>query len=190
MRFPAGIAACTGAAMLALALRPGLAPGQAPGDTGFEGTRFGATSAELLQHFGARATQLGRPLDFGDAYVDVVLRRHELGGYPFIVYFQMDKASRTLKRIHIERPRHGAVAMVHRAAVAALVAQYGEPTEWRRGEVVVRVVFREQSLGLLVPRKLGVDDWEVWEPLPEGLPQQLFVRIVPVDAASAGCGRY
>ena len=207
MRFAAGIKAWASAALLTAALVASPAPAQVPGDTGFEGVRFGATSDELVQRLGPRATRLGRPMDFGDAYVDVVLRRQELGGYPFIVYFQMDKASRRLKRIHIERPRHGAVAMVHKALVAALVAQYGEPTEvctqrvprtggqaideriWRRGDVIVRAVFREQSLGVLVPRKLGVDDWEVWEPSPEGLPQQLFVRIAPADAEPDGCGK-
>jgi hypothetical protein len=53
----------------------------------------------------------------------------------------------------------------------------------------VRAVFREQSLGLLVPRKLGVDDWEAWEPSPEGMPQQLFVRITPAGAEPEGCGK-
>jgi len=206
MRIPR-VRAWTGVAMLALVLGASPAAAQFSGDTGFEGVQFGATTAELLQRFGARATRLNRPLDFGDADADVVLRRHELGGYPFIVFFQMDRASRMLKRIQIERPRHGAVLMVHNAAIAALVAQYGAPTQvciqsiprpggqaideriWRLGDVVVRAVFREQSLGLLVPRKLGVDDWEVWEPSPEGMPQQLFVRITPAGTEPERCGK-
>lgn len=207
MRLPAGINARIGVAILAAALSAGSASAQFSGDTGFEGVQFGETTAELQQRFGARASRLARPLDFGDAYVDVVLRRHELGGYQFIVFFQMNKASRMLKRIQIERPRHGAVPMVHRAAVAALTTHYGAPTQvctqrmpnpggqaideriWRRGDVVVRAVFREQSLGVLVPRKLDVYDWEVWEPSPEGMPQQLFVRIAPAGAEPDGCGK-
>ncbi|TWT02099.1 hypothetical protein [Reyranella sp. CPCC 100927] len=195
-----------GAALMAAALlgRPALA--QPTGDSGFEGVRFGVTSAELLQQFGARATMLDRRLDFGDAYVDVTVRRYVLGGFPFIVFFQMDKASGLLKRIQIERPRHGAVAMVHRAAVTALTAQYGAPTYacvqaaprsgrqaideriWQRDGVVVRLVFREQDLGVLVPRRLGVDDWQVWEPSLEGMPQQLFVRIAPAAGEPVSCG--
>lgn len=196
-----------GVALLAVALGAMPASAQFGGDTGFDHVQFGATTAELVETFGPRATRLDRPLDFGDAYVDVVLRRHDLGGYPFIVYFQMDKASRMLKRIQIERPRHGAVAMVHKAAIAALTAQYGPPAQvcirsiprpggqaideriWRRGDVVVRAVFREQSLGLLVPRKLGIDDWEAWEPSSEGMPQQLFVRIAPAGIEPEACGR-
>ena len=180
---------------------------QAPADSGFEGVRFGETSDALLERFGARATRLDRPLDFGDSYADVVLRRYPLGGYPFIVYFQMDKTDHRLRRIQIERPRHGAVAMVHQATVAALAQRYGTPTHvcaervprpggqaidervWQQGDVIVRLVFRERGLGVLLPRPLGVYDWEVWEPsLEGGLPQQLFVRIAPAGAEPGACG--
>jgi hypothetical protein len=180
---------------------------QAPGETGFEGVRFGDTSDALVERFDARATRLDRPLDFGDSYVDVVLRRYPLGGYPFIVYFQMDKTDHRLRRIQIERPRHGAVAMVHRAAVAALSERYGTPTHmcaeriprpgghaidervWRRADVTVRLVFRERGLGVWLPRPLGVYDWEEWEPsLEGGLPQQLFVRIAPAGSERQACG--
>src|SRR6516165_1882302 len=50
------------------------------------GARWGESSAELLRHFGAAATALRQPLDFGDSYVDVVLRRVSLGGYLMIAY--------------------------------------------------------------------------------------------------------
>lgn len=180
---------------------------QPSGDSGFEGVPFGITSDELLQRFGTRATRLDRRLDVGQAYVDVVLRRYELGGYPFIVFFQMDRGSGRLLRIQVERPRHGAVAMVHQAALAALVARYGTPDAvcqqrlprpggqaideriWRRDGVVIRLVFREQSLGVIVPRKLEPFDWEVWEPSPEGLPQQLFVRFAPAGSEPDDCGK-
>jgi hypothetical protein len=192
---------------LAAALIACPAQAQTPLDSGFEGVRFGATSAELLQQFGARATRLGRPLDFGDAYVDVVLRNYELGGHPFIVYFQIDRASRTLKRIQIERPRHGAVAMVHQALVVALAERYGEPDRvcagyearpdpqaideriWLGRGVVIRAVFRERSLGVLESRKLGIDDFEVWEHSLDGKPQQLFVRIAPAGTEPETCGK-
>jgi hypothetical protein len=195
------------AALFAALLVASPVSAQTGGDTGFDGVRFGDTSAALLQRYGTRATRLARPLDFGDTYVDVVLRRHMLGGYPFIVFFQMDKATRILKRIQIERPRHGAVAMVHQAVVADLEARYGKPADvcidrvarpggqaidervWRTGTIMIRIVFREQSLGVLAPRKLDVYDWETWEPSPEGMPQQLFVRITPADAGGDACSR-
>jgi len=205
MRLLAGLVYLTRVAVMAALLAcPAFA--QPSGETGFEGVRFGETSAELLRQFGARATSLDRRLDFGDAYVDVALQRYMLGGYPFIVFFQMDKVTGALKRIQIERPRHGAVAMVHRAVVTALATQYGTPTQvcvqsvpssrsqaieeriWQRSGTVVRLVFREQNLGVLVPRKLGDFDWEVWEPSLEGMPQQLFVRIAPAGTEPDSCG--
>ncbi|HKU98497.1 MAG TPA: hypothetical protein VJR58_24610 [Vineibacter sp.] len=205
MRLLAGFASAIRIAAMTAALSACPALAQSSGETGFEGVRFGETSAELLRQFGARATALDRRLDFGDAYVDVALRGYMLGGYPFIVFFQMDKTAGTLKRIQIERPRHGAVAMVHRAAIAALQTQYGTPTQvcvqsvpssrsqaveeriWQRGDSVMRLVFREQNLGVLVPRRLGVFDWEVWEPSLEGMPQQLFVRIAPAATEPSSC---
>ena len=180
---------------------------QPVGDSGFEGVRWGVTSDDLMRQFGDRATRLDRPLDVGQAYVDVVLRRYDIGGYPYIVYFHMDRARRSLVRIQIERPRHGAVAIVHRAAVAALKARYGTPTLvcqqrvpkiggqaideriWRRDELVVRLVFREQSLGVLQPRRLEPFDSDVWEPSLEGLPQQLFLRLAPAGSEPEDCGR-
>src|SRR5947209_7578023 len=70
------------------------------------GAFWGESSTELLRHFGSAATVLPQPLDFGDSYVDLVLRHVPLGGYDMIAYFQMDKTSRRLKRIQLERPRH------------------------------------------------------------------------------------
>jgi hypothetical protein len=175
-------------------------------DTGFEGVRFGATSAELLQRFGTRAMRLERPLDFGDAYVDVVLRNYALGGYAWIVYFQIDRASRRLRRIQIERPRHGAVPMVHEALITALTERLGPPARvcsgyedrpdpqaideriWRRDGVVVRAVFRSINPGVLEWRRSTIDNGEVWDPAMEGKPQQLFVRFAPAGTEPDGCG--
>jgi hypothetical protein len=205
MRRATSEASRIGAAVLATALLVSTAPGQPAGGAGFEGVRWGDTSDALLAQFGARATRLDRPLDFGQAYVDVVLRRHDIGGFPYIVYFQMDRASGRLIRIQIERPRHGAVAMAHRAAVAALEARYGTPTHvcqqrvpklggqaideriWRQGELTVRLVFREQSLGVLQPRRPEPFDSDVWEPSLEGLPQQLFIRLAPAGTEPDVC---
>lgn len=55
---------------------------------------WGETSAELVRQFGAAATRLLQPLDFGDSYADVVLRNVTLGGVPVAVFFQMDKGRR------------------------------------------------------------------------------------------------
>src|SRR5205085_1675646 len=83
-----------------------------------QGTYWGEPSRALLAHFGARATVLPRPLDFGDSYTDVVLRNVPAGGFPLIAYFQMDKMTGGLKRIQLERPRHGVTAPAFREALA------------------------------------------------------------------------
>ena len=48
-----------------------------------------------------------RPIDFGDRYVQTVLRDLLLGGVPLIAFMQIDKQTGGLKRVQIERPRHG-----------------------------------------------------------------------------------
>jgi hypothetical protein len=70
-------------------------------------THWGESSDELAHQFGSQAIRLPRALDFGDSYTDVVLRGLTLGAVPMVVFFQMDKVTHGLKRIQLERPRHG-----------------------------------------------------------------------------------
>src|SRR5271167_2631382 len=85
---------------------------------------WGETSQSLLQQFDGAATPLPRSLDFGDSYVDVVLHGETVGGVPIVTFFQMDKGTRGLKRIQLERPRHGVNPPALRAISAALQADY------------------------------------------------------------------
>ena len=158
--------------------------------TGWHRTHWGETSGELLRTFGARATLLPWRLDFGDAYTDVVLRREEMGGVPVIVFFQMDKRTGGLKRIQIERPRHGVNPSAARDMLGALEAAYGEADRyssapprpsngyqawaswsWRRDGTLIRAIFRDTTIEA-VEGCLGL-------PLPCGLTGQLLVRISP-----------
>jgi hypothetical protein len=161
--------------------------------------RWGEDDAALARTFGARATVLDRPIEYGDAETRVVLRDVALGGYGFAVYFQIDKAGRGLRRIHFERPRHGAVLGVFRDVVAALEAELGAPTRaceiprqapsgyqaqsvrlWVRDGGTVRAVFRDTTLsageGCLAENRSGTS--------PCGLTGQLFVQISREDS---GC---
>lgn len=54
-----------------------------------EGVAWGGSSRALLDALGARASVLARPIDFGDAYADVVLRDASLGGVAMTAFFQM-----------------------------------------------------------------------------------------------------
>jgi hypothetical protein len=46
---------------------------------------WGESSDELFRQFGTNAIRLPQALDFGDSYVDVVLRGQTLGAVPMVV---------------------------------------------------------------------------------------------------------
>jgi hypothetical protein len=158
-------------------------------------THWGESSGELLQQFGARATALPWRLDFGDAYTDVVLRKESLGGVRVIVFFEMDKRTGGLKRIQIERPRHGVNPPATEKILAAVKAAYGGPDRrsvsppraangfqatarwsWFRDGTVIRAIFRDTTIEAVE----GCID----RPLPCGLTGQLLVRISPAGKPS------
>jgi|SRR5215467_8939543 len=70
-------------------------------------TYWGESTDELLRQFGRAAVRLPQSLDFGDSFFNLVLYGETVGGAPVIGFFQMDKTTRGLKRIQLERPRHG-----------------------------------------------------------------------------------
>jgi hypothetical protein len=130
-----------------------------------DAVHWGERSDELAHQFGARAIRLSPPIEFGDSYVDVALRDQMLGGFGFAVYFQMDKTTRRLKRVMLERQRHGGNMMVWHAVTAALERDYGAPEAhcgagasgqngyqaagervWQPGDLTIRAVFHDTSL--------------------------------------------
>lgn len=173
--------------------------------TGWRGTVWGESTDGLGREFGAAATRLARPIDFGDAYADLVLKNYDIGGYGFTVFFQMDKQTRGLKRIQIERGRHGAVPAVAKAAFDALAASYGPPTVacairartidaqnlteavWQRDDTTVRALFREASLNTLDPYLARAVGDFVAGSTAAGLSQQLLIRIAPAGTEPEDC---
>ncbi len=163
------------------------------------GNLWGESSAALLAHFGARAALLPRPIDFGDAYTQIVLRDVVAGGLPLIAFFQMDKVTHGLKRIQIERQRHGVNPPAFRAVLGALTAAYGPPDAmcdaapapasgyqaaaertWLRDGIAIRVIFRDTTIEALEGCITG-------HPTPCGPTGQLLIRISPPGADAAGC---
>ncbi len=155
---------------------------------------WGETSHDLLRQFDRAATQLPRGLDFGDSYVDVVLHGDSIGGVPVVTFFQMDKRTRGLKRIQLERPRHGVNPPALRAISAALNADYGRPDEicltpvtptggyqaaaqelWVRGTDTISAIYRDTTLQAFEGCLFGVASGSC------GLRGQLLVRISPAD---------
>jgi len=163
-------------------------------------THWGEASDELLHQFGGKARRLPRALDFGDSYADTILISQNLGGVPMVVFFQMDKATRGLKRIQLERPRHAVNPPSFRAIAAALHAEYGRPDQtciipvlpasgyqaaaeerWVRDGAVVSAIFRDTTLQAFEGCLFGpATGWC-------GLHGQLLVRIGPPDGGADPC---
>jgi hypothetical protein len=164
--------------------------------------RWGDDTAAITRAFGARATMLDRPIEYGDSEVRVVLRNEKVGGYDFTVYFQEDRAGGGLVRIHFERPRHGVVLGVFRAVADALEAEFGAPTRsctipprapggyqaaiiriWERDAGVIRAVFRDTTIeateGCLREERSGTS--------PCGLTGQMFVQVTSAGPDARRC---
>lgn len=164
-------------------------------------TRWGETVGELAGQFGADATVLQTPLDFGDSYAGIVLRNVALGGVPVVVFFQMDKRSGGLKRIQAERPPHGVNPAARRAILAALAAAYGVPDAgcgvsaalsngfqagaewlWRRRRGTIGAIARDTTIEAF-EGCLGSDIASGYC----GLTGQLLVRISPPGQETDDC---
>ena len=171
--------------LLSVALRAGTAARAAGIADAWAGTYWGEPSSALLAHFGARATALPRPIDFGDSYTRNGLRRVMVGGVPLIAFFQQDKKTGGLKRIQLERQRHGVSPPAFRAVLGALDADYGAPDAlcevapgpasgyqaaderaWLRDRVIVRAIFRDTTIE-------AVEGCITGHPMPCGLTGQL-----------------
>jgi hypothetical protein len=164
------------------------------------GVAWGESDRALFAHFGSSATVVNPPIDFGDSWVEIVLRNASIGGVPMIAFFEVDKKTGGLKRIQIERPRHGVNLPAVREIVGALQAEFGAPSTtcsiapaaangyqaaaeavWLRDSDEIRAVFRDTTIealeGCLWPWGLQVC----------GLTGQLFVRVSPIAAADSSC---
>src|SRR5439155_15920943 len=124
-----------------------------------------------------------------------------LGGFPLIAFYQMDKGSGGLKRIQLERQRHGVTPAAFRGVLGALEAAYGAPDAacgvapgpqsgyqaaaeriWRRDGVIIRAIFRDTTIQAYEGCLFGDPSLG-----PCGLTGQLLVRISPPAADGAGC---
>ena len=154
----------------------------------------------MAEQLGARATVLSRPIDFGDAYAEIVLRDAAIGGVAMTVFFQMDKATGRLKRVQFERQRHGVNPPSYRAVVAALDATYGPPTAtcaipavlangyqsavervWLRDGLTIRAIFRDTTIEAFE----GCLWW--WITPPCGLTGQMLIRFAPSEDEKPAC---
>ena len=187
-------AACV-AALLALSASPAAADAIA---RIVRRTWWGEPQTALLAQFGRRARVLARPLDFGDSYAQIVLPDVDLGGVRMLAFFQIDKKTGGLKRIQLERPRHGVNPAAFRAVVAALEKAYGRPaamcsrgpgpqngyqaaTElaWAASGNRIRAIFRDTTIEAF-EGCLGGDVTTGYC----GLTGQMLVRIAPAGGSA------
>jgi hypothetical protein len=164
-------------------------------------THWGESSDALLHRLGAPADRLPRPFDFGDSYADIVLKGDSLGGVPVAVFFQMDKATKSLKRIQLQPLGHRLNPPAFRAIAVALDAEFGRPDQrcftppvpaagyqaaveerWKRADAVVSAIFRDTTLQAFEGCLYGpASGWC-------GLHGQLLVRIAPPERGPETCG--
>jgi hypothetical protein len=163
-------------------------------------TYWGESSNELARQFGPDAERLPRALDFGDSYADVVLPLYPIAGVPMVVFFQMDKATHGLKRIQLERPRHGVNPPAYRLLLAALQSDFGSPDrvcavpvypaggfqaaneeQWVRNGTTVSAIFRDTTLQAFEGCLFGPATGSC------GLKGQLLIRIGPPDNDGDPC---
>ena len=165
------------------------------------GTSWGEAGQAIVDHFGGEATILAPPLIYGDSYTQVVLRDVEVGGVALIAFFQMDKKTGGLKRIQLERQRHGVNPPAFRGVAAGLEQAFGAPDsscaanpnpkngfqeatefDWRRDHDLIRAIFRDTTIEAYegcVTRDITTG--------PCGLTGQLLVRISPEGADQPEC---
>jgi hypothetical protein len=192
------VAGALAASFLALAVLPAIAEF----DALWHRVHWGERSDELAREFGDAAIHLSPPIEFGDSYVDVALRGEKLGGYPFAVYFQMDKKTHSLKRIQFERQRHGVNPPVFRAVMAELERDYGAPDKscniaarepngfqagserlWTRDGVLIRAALRDTTLEASEGCLFG-DSSTIGAC---GATGQLFIQVSEASASAANC---
>jgi hypothetical protein len=179
-------------------------PWPTPASDGVEGlwqqTYWGESADALMQQFGRDAERLPHALDFGDSYADVVLPRYLVGGVTMVVFFQMDKAGRGLKRIQLERPRHGVNPPAYRSLLMGLQSDFGRPDrvcavpvlptgglqaaseeQWDRDGTTVSAIFRDTTLQAFEGCLFGPATGSC------GLKGQLLIRIGPPDNDGDPC---
>lgn len=163
-------------------------------------THWGESANELLRQFGTAAVELPRALDFGDSYATIVLPNQMVGAVPMVAFFQMDKVTRGLKRIQLERPRHGVNPPAFRGILAGLQTDFGSPDQvcaipvlpasgyqaaaealWLRDDAVVSAIFRDTTLQAFEGCLFGPATGSC------GLTGQLLIRIGPRSDGGDPC---
>ena len=162
---------------------------------GWDRARWGMTSGEIAQLYGAAAVRLDGRVEFAGLYSDVGLRQVRFAGLDFIVYFQMDQRHR-LAQVLLERLKQRATGAAWEATLSALAAAYGAPSArcdhrgdplaetpallervWALPTTTIRASFI--ATGAVTPESAPGDDGN--------LARRLLIRYAPTRAGAPEC---
>lgn len=102
----------------------------APDDlAGWQGLRWGMTSAEIREALGDRVTALPGRWLYGNAYAELAVEDVKIGGLAFTAYLQMNAGTDRLQQVLLERRRTGAVPAAFEAALDELTERLGPPSD-------------------------------------------------------------
>ena len=98
---------------------------------GWQGTRWGMSSQEIVKVFGSKAKKLPRWQLYGDGYLEYIVPGINLKGGMYTAYFMMDAGSSKLREIHLRLDQMESPVPrddVFDGLNSLLTHQYGAPT--------------------------------------------------------------
>lgn len=156
---------------------------------GWDRTRWGMTSSEVVALYGDRAMRLAQPIEFAGLYTDVVLRRVPFAGLEFTVYFQMSTETHRLAQVLLERQRQLATASAWHATVAALTQAFGTPTAScnQEGQPLEGEPLLAKRVWVLPTTTVRASFLDFGPYVPVAIWRRLLVRYAPTRPGQADC---
>lgn len=181
-------------------ISPAAASGQSTDVPGWQGVRWGMSSAELDVALGRGVQRLKNRLDYGLYYSDRMVPEVRMGDARFAAMFQMDKGSGRLRQILLEMRRPAVSPKSYGELLKALRGRYGTPAAkcfnldkgqtpkiadivWRLGATTARAVFLDFHTTQIFNRDPNIDIdpledfYKVQRNNPRFLPQRILVRL-------------
>jgi hypothetical protein len=174
---------------------------------GWQGVRWGMSTAELDSVLGRGLQKLKFRLDYGLYYADRMVPEVRMGDARFAAMFQMDKGSGRLRQILLEMRKPAVSPKSYGELLKALKARYGTPAArcfnidrgqtpkiadivWRLGATVARAVFLDFHTTQIFNRDPNIDIdpledfYKTQRSNPRFLPQRILVRLSDSDDPS------
>jgi hypothetical protein len=174
---------------------------------GWQGVRWGMSTAELDAALGRGVQRLKFRLDYGLYYSDRMVPEVRMGDARFAAMFQMDKGSGRLRQVLLEMRRPAVSPKSYGELLKALRSRYGVPAAkcfnvdkgqtpkiadivWHLGPTTARAVFLDFHTTQIFNRDPNIDIdpledfYKVQRNNPRFLPQRILVRLSDSDDPS------